>query len=156
MALQIKWQKLCDEVEIPTKAHPTDAGMDMRVLVKKSGDFQREILANVTHDLKTPLTMIKAYASMIKEISGDNPEKRDMHLQVIIDETDRLTGLVNDVLSVSKVNSNLGNLNPKVFNLTEYLYGDEKNVVSIYPAGADVSSYELSAKQKEEYHRACT
>lgn len=90
--------------------------------VKKSHDFQREILANVTHDLKTPLTMIKAYASMIQEISGDNPEKRNQHLKVIIDEADRLTGLVNDVLSVSKVNSNLGEINPKVFNLTEFLY----------------------------------
>lgn len=91
--------------------------------VKKSRDFQREILANVTHDLKTPLTMIKAYASMIQEISGDNPEKRNQHLQVIIDEADRLTGLVNDVLSVSKVNSNLDEIHPKVFNLTEFLYG---------------------------------
>ena len=90
--------------------------------VIKSHDFEREILANVTHDLKTPLTMIKAYASMIQEISGDNPEKRNQHLQVIIDEADRLTGLVNDVLSVSKVNSNLGEINSKVFNLTEFLY----------------------------------
>lgn len=104
-------------------AQLSDALNEMRDEVKKSGDFQREILANVTHDLKTPLTMIKAYASMIKEISGEDPEKRDKHLQVIIDEADRLTGLVNDVLSVSKVNSNLGNLNPKVFNLTEFLYG---------------------------------
>ncbi len=104
-------------------AQLSDTLNEMRDEVKKSGDFQREILANITHDLKTPLTMIKAYASMIKEISGDNPEKRDKHLQVIIDEADRLTGLVNDVLSVSKVRSNLGNLNKKVFNLTEYLYG---------------------------------
>ena len=91
--------------------------------VKKSEDFQHEILANVTHDLKTPLTMIKAYASMIKEISGDNPEKRDKHLQVIIDEADRLTGLVNDVLSVSKLQANMTELKLKVFNLTELVYG---------------------------------
>ncbi len=110
-------------VDYKEVAQLSDTLNEMRDEVKKSGDFQREILANVTHDLKTPLTMIKAYASMIKEISGDNPEKREKHLQVIIDEADRLTGLVNDVLSVSKVSSNLGNLNPKVFNLTEYLYG---------------------------------
>lgn len=90
--------------------------------VKKSEDFQHEILANVTHDLKTPLTMIKAYASMIKEISGDNKEKREKHLQVIIDEADRLTGLVNDVLSVSKLQANIAELNLKVFNLTELVY----------------------------------
>lgn len=110
-------------VDYKEVAQLSDTLNEMRDEVKKSGDFQREILANVTHDLKTPLTMIKAYASMVKEISGDNPEKRDKHLQVIIDEADRLTGLVNDVLSVSKVSSNLGDLNIKVFNLTEFLYG---------------------------------
>lgn len=91
--------------------------------IKKSQDFQKELLANVSHDLRTPLTMIKAYASMIKEISGDNPEKRDKHLQVIIDESDRLTGLVNDILDASKVSAGLSELNKKVFNLTEFLYG---------------------------------
>ncbi|MDE5721339.1 MAG: HAMP domain-containing histidine kinase [Clostridia bacterium] len=101
----------------------SDTLNSVRDEVKKSGDFQRELLANVSHDLKTPLTMIKAYASMIREISGDNPEKREKHLQVIIDEADRLTGLVNDVLSVSKVNSGLDAINAKVFNLTEFLYG---------------------------------
>ena len=101
----------------------SDTLNSVRDEVKKSDCFKRELLANVSHDLKTPLTMIKAYASMIREISGDNPEKRDKHLQVIIDEADRLTGLVNDVLSVSKVNSHLDELNFKVFNLTEFLYG---------------------------------
>jgi signal transduction histidine kinase len=90
--------------------------------MKKSEDFQRELLANVSHDLKTPLTMIKAYASMVQEISGNNPEKRNQHLQVIIDEADRLTGLVNDVLSVSKISADIDQVNKKVFNLTEYLY----------------------------------
>jgi signal transduction histidine kinase len=90
--------------------------------IKKSDDFQKELLANVSHDFKTPLTMIKAYASMVKEISGNDPEKRDKHLQVIIDESDRLTGLVNDVLSASKISAGLEQLNKKVFNLTEYLY----------------------------------
>ena len=38
---------------------------------------------------------------MIKDISGNNPQKRDEHLQVIIDEADRLNGLVNDLLTIS-------------------------------------------------------
>ena len=91
--------------------------------IKKSDDFQKELLANVSHDLRTPLTMIKAYASMIQEISGNDPEKRNKHLQVIIDESDRLTGLVNDILNASKVSAGLSELNKKVFNLTEFLYG---------------------------------
>ena len=104
-------------------AHLSDSLNYVRDEVKKSGDFQREIISNVTHDLKTPLTMIKAYASMIQEISGDNPQKRNEHLKVIIDEADRLTGLVNDILSVSKVSSNVNEISPKVFNLTEFVYG---------------------------------
>lgn len=95
----------------------------VRTEIKKSDDFRKELLANVSHDLKTPLTMIKAYASMIKEISGEDPEKRNKHLQVIIDEADRLTGLVNDILNASKVSAGLSELNKKVFNLTEFLYG---------------------------------
>lgn len=91
--------------------------------IKKTDGFQKELLANVSHDLKTPLTMIKAYASMIKEISGDNPEKRNQHLQVIIDEADRLAGLVNDVLNMSKISSDINQINKKVFNLTDFLYG---------------------------------
>lgn len=95
----------------------------MKDEIKKSDDFQKELLANVSHDLKTPLTMIKAYASMIKEISGNDPEKREKHLDVIIEEADRLTGLVNDILSTSKITAGLERHNKKVFNLTELLYG---------------------------------
>lgn len=110
-------------VDYKEMARLSDTLNHVRDEVKKSEDFQREILANVTHDLKTPLTMIKAYVSMIREISGDNKEKREKHLKVIEDEADRLTGLVNDVLSVSKLQSNLDEINFKVFNLTELVYG---------------------------------
>ncbi|MGN0804543.1 MAG: ATP-binding protein [Candidatus Coproplasma sp.] len=94
----------------------------MKDEMKKNDDFKKQLLANVSHDLKTPLTMIKAYASMIKEISGDDKVKREKHLQVIIDESDRLTGLVNDILSASKITAGLQDLNKKVLNLTELLY----------------------------------
>lgn len=95
----------------------------MKDEIKKSDQFQKELLANVSHDLKTPLTMIKAYASMIMEISGNDPEKREKHLQVIIDESDRLAGLVNDILSTSKISSGIEQLDKKVFNVSEALYG---------------------------------
>lgn len=104
-------------------ANLSDSLNYMKDEMKKSDEFKKELLANTTHDLKTPLTMIKAYASMIKEISGDDKEKREKHLQVIIDESDRLTGLVNDILNTSKISSGLNELNKKVFNLTELIYG---------------------------------
>ncbi len=86
--------------------------------VNKSTKLQKDLLANVTHDLKTPLTMIKAYAEMIKDISGENKEKRDKHTQVIIDEADRLTLLVNDILSLSKLQSQAESVKLKPFDLS--------------------------------------
>ena len=90
--------------------------------IGKSDELQKEVLANVTHDLKTPLTMIKAYASMIQEISGGDPEKRAKHAQVIIDESDRLTALVNDILNLSKIRSGMNTLKPSVFDLSEFIH----------------------------------
>ena len=62
-------------------------------------------MANVSHDLKTPLTMIKAYAEMVRDITYNNKEKREENLNTIIAETDRLALLVNDILDLSAVQS---------------------------------------------------
>ncbi len=85
--------------------------------LNKSAEFRRELMANVSHDLRTPLTMIKMYAEKIQDISGDNKEKREKDLQVIVDETDRLTLLVNDLLELSKIENNKLDFNVKVFDI---------------------------------------
>ena len=90
--------------------------------IGKSDELQKEVLANVTHDLKTPLTMIKSYACMIQEISGSDPDKRAKHTQVIIDESDRLTSLVNDILNLSKIRSGMDTLKITNFNLSEFVH----------------------------------
>ena len=87
--------------------------------LEKSDMLQKDLIANVSHDLRTPLTMIKSYAEMIKDISGNNPQKRDEHLQVIIDEADRLNGLVNDLLTISRMQSGKMTLHRHDFNITE-------------------------------------
>ena len=89
--------------------------------ISKADKLQKELIANVSHDFKTPLTMIKAYASMIQEISGDIPEKREKHAQVIIDESDRLTSLVNDLLDLSKMQSGIQELKYNLFDLSAYI-----------------------------------
>ena len=106
-----------------------DYGQEMIVLadtlntardeIARTDQMQRELIANVSHDFKTPLTMIKAYASMIQEISGDIPEKRNKHAQVIVDEADRLTSLVNDVLDLSKLRTQMDASKAGVFDMSE-------------------------------------
>ena len=87
--------------------------------MERTDFYQREILANVSHDLKTPLTMIRSYAEKIIDISGDNPEKRNADLQIIISETERLNRLVTDMLSVSNLQSNNVEMHREVFDLAE-------------------------------------
>ncbi|MBQ3506115.1 MAG: hypothetical protein IJA89_05035 [Clostridia bacterium] len=88
--------------------------------LSKTDKMQKELLANVSHDFKTPLTMIKAYASMIIEISGDNPEKRNKHAQVIVDEADRLASLVGDLLDLSKIRSGINALKLSLVDMSAY------------------------------------
>ena len=83
--------------------------------IKKTDELRRDLLANVSHDLKTPLTMIKAYAEMVRDI--DNKEKQEENLNIIIDETDRLNILVNDILNLSKLEANYDKLEMKEFDL---------------------------------------
>ncbi len=86
--------------------------------LEKSDMMQKDLIANVSHDLRTPLTMIKSYAEMIRDLSGDNPDKREQHLQVIIDETDRLNSLVGDLLSISRLQSGKMVLEKSNFNIS--------------------------------------
>lgn len=93
--------------------------------LSKTDEVRRELLANVSHDLKTPLTMIKAYSEMIKDISYDDKEKTFEYLNTIIDETNRLNLLVNDILDLSKLQSNIDDLNIQKNDINELI----KNIV---------------------------
>lgn len=89
----------------------------------KADNLQRDLIANVSHDLRTPLTMVKSYAEMVRDLSGDNPEKRGAHLQVIIDEADRLNLLVSDLLLLSKMQSGVDSMQVQTFDLKETISG---------------------------------
>lgn len=87
--------------------------------LSKTDELRRELIANVSHDLRTPLTMVKMYAELIRDVSGDKPEKRNAHTQVIIEESDRLSSLITDVLDLSKLQSGTAQLNLSEFDLSE-------------------------------------
>lgn len=78
--------------------------------------FRRELIANVSHDLRTPLTMITAYAEAMRDLPGENTSE---NIQVVIDEAMRLTNLVNDMLDLSKLQAGVLEKNSQCYNLTE-------------------------------------
>lgn len=109
--------------------------------LSKTDELRRDLMANVSHDLKTPLTMIKAYAEMVRDISYKDDSKREEHLNIIIDETDRLTILVNDILEMAKEEANADFLKIEEFDLVS-----EVNKI--------VSKYEI-IKETENYNIIC-
>ena len=84
--------------------------------LKEVDQMRRDLIANVSHDLRTPLTMITGYAEVMRDLPGENTPE---NVQVIIDEANRLTTLVNDMLDLSKMQAGAQKLSPSFFDLTE-------------------------------------
>lgn len=119
--------------------------------ISKVDAMQRDLIANVSHDLRTPLTMLKAYAEMIRDLSGNNPQKRNEHLEIIIEETDRLAQLVNDMLDLSKLEDGNQQLNYTEFNIRILL----EDIVARYEGISKRSDYNISFEPDEDVTVRC-
>lgn len=105
----------------------------------KTDEFRKDLMANVSHDLKTPLTMIKAYAEMSTDIHANNKKKQKEDINIIISEVDRLTLLVNDILTLSKIQSNIETLNKEEFDLIELT----KEIIKNYSLLEETENYKF-------------
>lgn len=70
---------------------------------KKAENIRKEFVANVTHELKTPLTSISGFVETLQEGAADNPEIRRKFLDIISIETARLKRLIEDILIISDI-----------------------------------------------------
>ena len=77
--------------------------------------LQRELIANISHDLRTPLTMIKGYSEVMRDLPGENNAE---NAQIIIDETTRLSELVSDLLDLSKLRAGTKKPDLEVFDIS--------------------------------------
>lgn len=78
--------------------------------------LQHELIANISHDLRTPLTLIGGYAEAMRDIPGEaSPE----NMQIIIDETNRLTSLVAELLDFSRLQTGSVRMEMAPFDLTD-------------------------------------
>lgn len=92
----------------------TQVNKELRTVEK----LRNELIANISHDLRTPLTMISGYAEMMRDLPDENTAE---NLQTILDECHYLTRLVNDVLDLSKLQAGVMKLNITYFNLSEVI-----------------------------------
>lgn len=88
-------------------------------------NMRRDFVANVSHELKTPITSIKGFAETLKYVEDD--ETREKFLGIIEEESDRLTRLIEDILSLYEIERKDNNIIKEVFSPREIL--DKVNLI---------------------------
>ncbi|BDB02364.1 two-component system histidine kinase PnpS [Clostridium botulinum] len=87
--------------------------------IKKLENMREQFVANVSHELKTPLTSIKGFSETLKYV--DDKKNREKFLQIINDEADRLTRLINDILVLSNIEKQKQELIKEKIDLNELI-----------------------------------
>lgn len=111
----------------------------------KNEKLQKELIANVSHDLRTPLTMIIAYSEVMRDLPGENTPE---NVQVVIDEAKRLTNLVNDMLDISKLHAGALEMKLSEFNLTDRI----QKVLERYNKLKEQDGYRIDFEYQEEVY----
>jgi signal transduction histidine kinase len=99
--------------------HLSQAFNEMTARLRAARQVQTDFVANVSHELRTPLTAVKGTVETLRDGAVDDPEVRDRFLETVEIETDRLIRLVNDLLILSRVDSEALSLNREPVDLVE-------------------------------------
>ena len=106
--------------EVKSKDEVGSLGMTFNLMaerLQKSDRIKREIVENVSHELRTPISVIRGYAETIRDVTGDNREKRNVQLDVISSEANRLGVMVSDILDYSRMTTDGITLDIEEFDL---------------------------------------
>lgn len=111
--------------------------------LSKVEGLRRELIANISHDLRTPLTMITGYGEVMRDLPGENTPE---NVQIIIDEAKRLTTLVNDILDISQLQSGTRKINVEIFNITESI----RKILQRYNKLIEQEGYRIDFKSDKD------
>lgn len=87
--------------------------------LQKIEQLRKELIANVSHEFKTPLSLIKGYAETIRDVENLSEEKRRKQLSIIIEESDKLNYMINEILDLSQIQSDYYKLDKTDFSISE-------------------------------------
>lgn len=114
--------------------------------LSKVESLSNDFISNVSHEFKTPLSVIQSYATIIQNPSVTNEEKK-YYLDKIIESTQQLTSLVTNILKLNKIENNQVSVNKKRYNLSSQLtqclldfedVWDKKNIIINFDVNDDV------------------
>lgn len=116
-------------------------------LLKKQEQFRREFLSNVSHEFKTPLFAVQGYIDTLQDCISDDPEMAVKFLKKAADNVERLSYLINDLDSISKLESGEIPINYQKFDFV----GLAKEVMETLDSKAKAKNIVLSFKEKYTY-----
>ncbi|MBE6712554.1 MAG: HAMP domain-containing histidine kinase [Ruminococcaceae bacterium] len=99
--------------------------------------LRKELIANVSHDLRTPLTLISGYSEVMRDIPGENTPE---NLQVVIDESRRLSELVTDLMDLSKLEAGMEQMNYEKVEIISFV----RKILSRYEKMTELQGFSLS------------
>ena len=106
--------------------------------LRRLEEVRTDFAANVSHELKTPLTSIRGFVETLENGAIDNPEMAHKFLRIIMMETERLTRLINDILSISKLESGRDEVSVERLRLDKMAY-DVADMLSIHAQEKEVT-----------------
>jgi two-component system phosphate regulon sensor histidine kinase PhoR len=116
-------------------------------ILKKQEQFRREFLSNVSHEFKTPLFAVQGYIDTLQDCITDDPETASKFLKKAADNVERLSYLINDLDSISKLESGEIPINYQKFDFV----GLAKEVMETLEDKARGKNIKLSFKEKYTY-----
>ncbi|HBP38257.1 MAG TPA: hypothetical protein DD640_05870 [Clostridiales bacterium] len=108
------------DVRLPVRSQDeigqlTEALNDLGTELGRTEKLRQELIANVSHELRSPLTVIQGYAETVRDVTWPDENKRTEQLNLIVDESSRLTRVVKDILDYSRLQAGVEKLNLSTF-----------------------------------------
>ena len=112
--------------------------------LQKVDTLQKEIIANVSHELRSPLSLIMGYTNMVRDITWNDDKERDDNLNLILREANRLSMMVDDIMDLSQLEAGCTTLHRAPVNLYEIVTQEVdsgKRAASLYNIKIDLTSF---------------
>jgi two-component system, OmpR family, sensor histidine kinase VanS len=116
---------------------------------RKAEELRKELVANISHELKTPLGIVKGFAEGLQDGVAD--DKRERYLAMIVSETDRMNALIMDMLELSKFEVKKVQLHPRSFSLTDLV----QRVSESFDQQLDAKGLRIELKPSYEAGEQC-
>ncbi|KAB2338803.1 cell wall metabolism sensor histidine kinase WalK [Cytobacillus depressus] len=114
--------------------------------LKKLEQMRKDFVANVSHELKTPITSIKGFSETLLDGAMENKEALEAFLKIILQESDRLQMLVHDLLDLSKIEQQNFNLSIEKYNIADTLH----EVIAILKQKAEEKEISITFKSTND------